>query len=112
MNIEALRKQLENIMPLLMDNCNAAYSEWMSGKIGRGAYEMCMSRYDVAYLVSTDKSIDPQQAYKACASITIDLRTAINDAPDKAEMMDDWLKCYKDAGFSEMHVFFDFPIIP
>lgn len=114
MNIQALQANLNAVMPLLVANRNAAYHEWMDGSLARGAYEYVQSRFDTAYAVQTRSDIDSVTAYKACALLTIDIRSAVNDSPSEGakQQMSDWLECYRTAGFTASHPLFDVPTLP
>lgn len=112
MNIDLLKEQIKSVMPLLIANRDSAYKEWMNGDIARGAFEHIQGRIDTACIVIERNDLDPEQAYKACALITIDLRCAIEDNPTEQSKMDSWLEFFRNAGFIECHKIFNFPIKP
>lgn len=115
MSLQSLKNLVSRAMPILDKNLHAAHSEWMSGEIARGAYEYCLSRHTTAIELLSLDDIDPERAFRACAPITIDLRTGLKDMQDKTQsegLMEAWLDCFRSAGFSEMHPLFDIPYKP
>lgn len=115
MNLQNLRSSLEKIMPILDANLSAAHNEYMDCKISAGAYRVVRQRHENALVVLSDNSIHPEVAYKACAALAIDLGSGVKDMPNKEAAktaVEDWWQCYRDAGFSEIHRFFDIPALP
>lgn len=115
MNLQSLKERVTSVMPILDANLSAAHDEWMSGKIARGAFECCLSRHATALELLSLDDIDPERAYRACAQITIDLRSGLGDMQDKTKtdgVMEAWLDCFRAAGFTEMHKMLEIPVKP
>ncbi len=113
MNIQALKSEIGKVMPLLVANRDAAYQEWMDGSLPRGAFEHVQSRIDTAHAVLVRDDIDPLASYRACAFVTIDIRSAVEDVKtsDASEALDAWIKCYRAAGFTGTNPIFNVPAL-
>jgi hypothetical protein len=117
--INELKTHVSAILPLLDANLGAANKEWMAGDISRGAYEYCLQRHAVALsIIGMDVSeLNEDGAFKAGATLFIDLRSAIKDVPvekrdSEQKKVDDFLSFYVDSGFTEEHALFKIPIRP
>lgn len=105
-------------MPILDANLSAAHKEYMEGDISHGAFEYVRSRHETALNVISlnDNTTEVAQiAYNACALLAIDLRSGVKEVPDKAEAqekVEDWWQCYRNAGFTDVHEFFNSPTMP
>lgn len=115
MNLQLLKERVTSVMPILNANLSAANAEWMRGDIPRGAFEYCLSRHATALELLSRDDIDVEAAYRACAPLTIDIRTGLKDMQDKTQtegVMEAWLDCFRAAGFTEMNSFFGIPAKP
>jgi hypothetical protein len=113
MNIQALKQNLNNIMPLLTANLAAANRDHMAGKIAAGAFHYVRSRHETACAVIARDDLDAEHAYKACALLAIDLRHATEDfAEGDTSLEKAWWQCYREAGFTEVNKFFNAPMLP
>lgn len=115
MDIQSLKISLANVMPILDANLAAAHKEYMDGDIAAGAFGYVRSRHESACAVLTRDDIKPEDAYKACALLAIDLRTGVKEATDQPEaeaQVEAWWQCYRDAGFTDVNKFFDAPMLP
>lgn len=114
MDLQKLKASLANAMHLLEANRAAAYAEWMDGSLPRGAFEYVNSRLSFAQSVMAGDCTDPLKAFNGCALVTIDIRSAVDDAKSESayNVLSDWLACYSDAGFTGSHIYFKTPIIP
>jgi hypothetical protein len=115
MELQALKASLNRVLPILNANLSAAYNEYMDCTIAAGAYGYVRSRHETALAVISREDIDPEQAYKACAAVTMDISSGIalmDDATDAEEKLNDWWKCYREAGFTDIHPFFKIPVQP
>ena len=74
MDIQTLKRNLANAMPILDANLAAAHREYMAGDIPAGAYHHVLSRHGTACEVLSRDDIAAEEAFKACALISIDLR--------------------------------------
>ena len=113
--LQPLRERVKSIMPILNANLSAAHDEWMSGKIARGAFEYCLSRHATALELLSGENFDIETAYRACAPLTIDIRSGLKDTNDNGkteEVMAAWIECFRNAGFTEMHRLYNIPIRP
>lgn len=115
MDIQILKTNLTNVLPILDANLAAAYKEYMGGDLAHGAYGYVRARHETALAVLSRDDIPADEAYKACASLAIDLRSGVKEVVDKAEAAEKvraWWQCYRDAGFTEVGKFFEIPILP
>ena len=112
MELSALKQQLSTALPLLIANRNLAYQEYIEGSLAHGAFNYVQSRLDTASAVLESEDIPADRAYKACAMVVIDLRSAVRDKDDGKATIDAWLECYADAGYTGIHKFFNIPVIP
>lgn len=115
MCIQSLKTSLTNVLPILDANLVAAHKEYVDGDIPRGAFEYVRSRHETALAVIARSDIQSDDAYKACALLAIDLRCGVKVVADEAEakvQVEAWWQCYRDAGFTEVNMFFDSPIRP
>jgi hypothetical protein len=115
MELQALKASLNNVLPILNANLGAAYNEYMDSTIPAGAYGYVRSRHETALAVISRDDIEPEQAYKACAALTLDLTSGItlmDDAADAEAKLQGWWKCYRDAGFTDIHSFLKIPVQP
>lgn len=81
MNIQSLKQSLTDVMPILDANLEAALEEWMAGDIPRGTFEYVRSRHLTAQAVVARDDIMPEDAFKACSLLAIDLRSGIKRVP-------------------------------
>lgn len=115
MNLATLKTSLAGVMPLLDANLAAAHAEYMEGSIAAGAFGFVRTRHETAAAVLAREDIPEETAFKACSLLAIDLRSAVKDAADPVAAdasVQAWWQCYRDAGFTEVHKHFDFPIRP
>lgn len=115
MDIQPLKISLTNVMPILTANLAAAHAEYMAGDIAAGSYGYVRSRHETATAVLSRDDIPAEDAYKACALLAIDLRSGVKEISDQHEaqaQVEAWWQCYRDAGFTEVHDFFDAPMLP
>nr|WP_011923044.1 hypothetical protein [Pseudomonas fluorescens]CAM96268.1 hypothetical protein pQBR0236 [Pseudomonas fluorescens SBW25] len=113
MSIQSLKSNLIGIMPVLDANLAAAHSEYMAGDIPAGAFHYVRSRHLTACAVVSRDDLEAVDAYKACALLAIDLRTGIKELTESVkDQVDAWWQCYRDAGFTELHPFFEAPMLP
>lgn len=107
--MQALKKQLRTAMPYLEKNCGLAYQEWMKGELSRGAFETVNSRMLIAAEVIERTDLRLADALRACAIITIDVRSVVEeDSP----VLTSWLEFWREVGYTEMHPILDFPVPP
>jgi hypothetical protein len=113
MNIQSLRSNLIGVMPVLDANLAAAHSEYMAGDIPAGAFHYVRTRHLTACAVVARDDLEAEDAFKACALLAIDLRNGIAElAGSFKDKVDAWWQCYRDAGFTELHPFFNAPMQP
>lgn len=116
MDIQSLKLNLTNVMPILDANLGAAYREYMAGDLPAGAYHYVLSRHKTALLVLSEGDLKPEAAYKACALLAIDLRAGLQESTQKTSnaeaQVEAWWQCYRDAGFTEVNSFFHAPMLP
>lgn len=118
MNLEILRNFLNEAMPLLDKNLSGTHDDYMAGKIPRGAYEYTLSRHANALNILS-QDIGVFHAHKVIAQNFIDLQSAIKfdikteeEKLQAQDLYDRFLKYYQECGFTEMHEFFNIPILP
>lgn len=114
-----LQNRVTAVMPLLNENLTAAHRDWMDCVIPRGAYEYCLSRHATALnlLGADERLLEPDLTFKACSTLFIDLRAAMNDMPankkqEEQAKVDALLALYVANGFTEMHPLFNIPSKP
>ncbi|MGE8063906.1 hypothetical protein [Pseudomonas sp. NPDC089569] len=116
MDIQSLKLNLNNVMPILDVNLGAAYREYMSGDLPAGAYHYVRSRHEAALAVLSRDDLEPEAAYRSCALLAIDLRGGLKEsAPNTSSpeaQVEAWWQCYREAGFTEVNQFFDAPMLP
>ncbi|CAI9912151.1 hypothetical protein EFK68_03805 [Pseudomonas aeruginosa] len=113
MDIQTLKRNLANAMPILDANLAAAHREYMAGDIPAGAYHHVLSRHGTACEVLSRDDIAAEEAFKACALISIDLRRGTKDfAGGDTSVVDAWWQCYRDAGFTADNPLYNTPMLP
>lgn len=107
-NLSKLQAHVTALMPVLNANLSAAYAEWMSGKIARGAYEYCLSRHATAAALTgpLPAEVTADAAFAAGAQLFLDLRTGLKDIPEAERApaqteIDAMLALYREQGFTE-----------
>jgi hypothetical protein len=82
-NLIQLQAHVAAVCPLLETNLCSAHQEWMEGKIARGAYAYCMQRHSAALAITGRPAadLDEDAAFRAGATLFIDLRAALKDVP-------------------------------
>ena len=116
MNIKDLQEEVAKILPILDANLSAANKEWMAGEIARGAFEYCLSRHRIALTVIQEGwNLDILAAFAACAPLTMDIRSGLDQASSKeqaeewSKKLDNWWAFYQKNGFVEVNSFFNIP---
>lgn len=120
MDIESLKQNLTNVMPILDANLAASNREYMAGDIAKGAFHYVLTRHGSALTVLARNDLEVKAAFLSCAMLAIDLRTGLNEAafeqPDAQAQahahVDAWWQCYRDAGFTEVNKLFGTPMLP
>lgn len=113
MDIESLKRNLINVMPVLDANLAAAYKEYMAGDIPAGAFHYVRTRHETACIVVSSDNLEAERAYKSCALLAIDLRSGAEElAVSVKSQVDAWWKCFEEAGFTEVTPFFEAPMLP
>jgi hypothetical protein len=113
MKNQDIQAQVALIFPLIDKNFVLAQKEYQSGELSNGAFRYVLGRHLMAHDVihnSTLNEVEPESLYKQLAILTIDVRAAVDDYPEQKHILDNWLKFYVDAGFTEMHSFLNIPV--
>lgn len=113
--VETLKELIMHFSDLLVRNLSAAHDEWMGGKIAKGAYHYVLHRHSVSVNVMNDPDISEEQAFLSCAPLFIDIRTSLEFSKDKdldTKKLNELIQLFNDNGFTENHIFFDFPVKP
>lgn len=116
MNTSNLVSALKSVMPILDKNFELAAAEFYKGELPNGALHYIQERHLLASAVIADVSkFDANKVWDACAMITIDLRSGVDEMPDPSaakETLDAWWQSFRDAGYTEVNQFFDIPAAP
>ena len=115
MDQSILKSALIEALPILDRNLAAASEQYRSGDLAAGAFRYVRSRHQTALAVINASDSSGDTSYRACASITIDLRSGVRQMPDVAvakAVLERWLECFHKAGFTEMHPYLDVPVLP
>lgn len=113
MDLQTLKQNLINVMPILNANLAAAHKEYMDGDIPAGAFGHVRSRHEMACVVISNDDIKAEYAYQSCALLAIDLRSGIKEVVGSdSGLLDAWWQCYRDAGFTEVNPIFKTPMLP
>jgi hypothetical protein len=112
MDVLALKEQIRDLLPMLVANREAADAEWRKGTLLRADLRHIQHRLEAAQATLEDDAIAPEHAYLVCATVTIDIRSAVRKGLVTREQLDSWIECYRRAGFSALHKQFNFPVRP
>lgn len=87
LQLEPLRKHVQEILPLLKENFGKAHEEYMEGKIAKGALYYIQLRLDNATIIAfhdEPEKLNLEAAYRQAGSFLLDLNSYIKkDAPDR-----------------------------
>lgn len=112
-NVDALKKNVEKILPTLGENLSATHSEYMSGNLPRGAYEHVLARHALAVDIINCDIVEPDKAFTASSMLTLDVRAFVQlSDPERKPVLNDWIQFLQESGLTEYNHFFDIPAFP
>lgn len=116
MELKKLQLCISNVMPILNVNLEAAAQEYKRGEIAAGAFHYVRTRHENALHTVSNNDLNPESAYKSCALLAIDLESGMDESiaicPNAKKLIEAWWQCYRDAGFTAVHDFFETPMLP
>lgn len=112
-NAEALKENVEKILPTLEENLSATHSEYMSGNLPRGAYEHVLARHALALDIINCDIVEPDKAFAASSMLTLDVRAFVRlSDPERQPVLDNWVQFLQASGLTASNRFFDIPAFP
>lgn len=106
------RQILSNVLPLLTENRDKAYQEWLSGDLAKDAFKYIDSHLSYVHMIlaAEDGDHSLEHLCQICAPMTTDIKAAIKDLPGQNFVLDVWFDFFGKAGFKDRHPVFDIPI--
>lgn len=109
------RENLINVKPMLNANKESVYLDLMNSEMTCDEYNHIASRHQFMEKVLSDDGITPEEAYKGCAALAIDLNDGLNlraDKEDAKAKIEAWWQCYREAGYTVIDQAAHMPAMP
>lgn len=108
---DRIKQLVQDAMPLLEANLQAANQEYLEGKISNGAFNYVLMRHAMACQILSDHDNDGETLWRSAATLTIDLQSICQDLK-RDDFLNMWIEAFKKEGFTSTHSFLDYPVRP